>query len=448
MEIPRVLVGGVRQLAAVALFTAVANGGDAPLAPSRYDVERFNTLAVDEAAAAGKAINLYFFGKTHQVLLEPSQVRSSRYREQAGTLHDLRTVYSTPTRNYKGQVVGDPDSIVRLTNTVNGLRGYVKSAEGWAFIEPLPTPATQGARRDSTSVEHRVYTEGDIDANFLGTCAEPVRVSPEEMGAVAIPGVAGNVHRAAGAVTSPAELRVFELAVDADVEFYSSYGDDSTAEIEATLNMIDGIFEAELGLTIEVVSINIWEAEPDPYTSTDSGTQLNELRSHWNNNNSGIARDAAHLFTGKELDGSTVGIAYVSVVCSTSVAYGLSQDLNSEVLMPLLVAHELGHNFGANHDSSGSSPRYIMYPSLGFTNLDEFSSLSESDIADHVDGVSCLELEGGGSNVSDPPSGGGGGGGGGGGPVDPLLLGVLGTIWLLKRRYALPAHDLESKINS
>ena len=70
-----------------------------------------------------------------------------------------------------------------------------------------------------------------------------------------------------------------------------------------------------------------------------------------------------------------------------------------------------------------------MYPSLGFSNLDEFSALSKADIADYVDGVSCIALEGGGSNVSNPPPGGGnggGGGGGGGGPVDPALLVILG----------------------
>jgi len=436
MSIWRASVGGLRRLGIVLLLPGVVLGGGGlpgSLGPGRYDVETFDSQSVEDAASQRKTVSLHFFGKAHPVVLEPSDLRSHRFREQAGTLDDLRTVYSAPSRSFKGHIAGEPESVVRLTRTRDGLRGYVKSSDGWAFIEPLPASGVQRAGLKTVSQEHKVYTEGDIDASFLGTCAAELAPGAGAHGET-------SVERTGGAVTAPEELRVLELAVDADVEFYNAYGEDSTAEIEATLNMVDGIFEAELGITIDLVSVNVWQAEPDPYTSTESGTQLNEVRSYWNNNNSAVTRDAVHLFTGKDLDGSTVGIAYVSVVCSTSVAYALSQDLGSDILMPLLVAHELGHNLGANHDPSGSSPRYIMYPSLGFTNLDEYSDQSEDDIADYIDGVSCLELEGGGSNVSDPPSGGGGGGGGGGGPVDPVLLVGLAALWGLRRSLRTPAE--------
>ena len=94
-------------------------------------------------------------------------------------------------------------------------------------------------------------------------------------------------------------------------------------------------------------------------------------------------------------------------------------------LFPILVAHELGHNLGAGHDPDGSTPRYIMYPSLGSSNLDEFSPLTAAQIQSYVDSVSCLELagDGTGSGTTTPtslPSS-----GGGGGPVDPWLLLLL-----------------------
>ena len=430
METQRGLAGALRLVAASILFPLAVARGEGQLAPNRYDVEIFDTRAVEDAAMTGQTVDLSFFGRTHRIVLESSEVRSPRFAEKAGSLGDLRNVYSAPAKTFKGHIENEPSSIVRLTSTPNGLRGYVKSSEGWAFIEPLAPTGTQPLRIGASGFDHKVFTESDIPASFLGTCAEPLKIENAEPGQ---PVSTERPVRQSGATTSSAELRIFEMAVDADAEFYAVYGDQSTAEIESILNMVDGIYEAELGLSIEIVSANVWQAEPDPYTSTDSGTLLGEFRSYWNNNHSGINRDAAHLFTGKELDGSTVGIAYVSVVCSTSVAYGLSQDLQSDTLMPLLVAHEVGHNLGANHDASGSSPRYIMYPSLGFTNLDEFSTTSKSDVADYVDSVSCLELDGGGgSNISDPP--GGGGGGGGGGPVDPIVLAVLGASWIAHRR--------------
>ncbi|HVR76528.1 MAG TPA: zinc-dependent metalloprotease, partial [Planctomycetota bacterium] len=281
-------------------------------------------------------------------------------------------------------------------------------------------------------VEHKVYTEADIDTKFDGLCAavhlDAADIEPAQEDA--------SEPREGGGTAAAGQLRVFELAVDADVEFFAAYGSEATAEIEATLNMVDGIFEAEIGLTIDLVSVNVWQSEPDPYTATNGSTLLGQLRSYWNEDNAGIARDAVHLFTGKDLDGSTVGIAYVSVVCNKSTAYAVSQDLASDVLMPLLVAHELGHNLGSGHDTTGSSPRYIMYPSLGFTNLDEFSAASKTSIGDYIDSVSCLALADDGSGSTDPiepiePTG-GGGGGGGGGPVDPLL--ILAAGWALWAR--------------
>ncbi|MBI4602954.1 MAG: hypothetical protein HY721_13435 [Planctomycetes bacterium] len=421
-------------LAAIALAPAVLQA-EGPASPVRYDVEGFDARAVEAAARSGAPVELRFFGASHRMQLEPSAVRSDRLQARAGSLGAERSVYLPEPRTFKGRLEGDPDSMVRLSAGSRGLRGYIRSSSGWTFIEPFAAPpGTAGAGLEDLDAlggaggasPHKVYTEGDLDPGFLGHCGEPVRLDPAVPGPAheAEPGAAAEV-RAPRQGAEGAELLVLELAVDADFELYQLYGDGAAAEIESVINMVDGIYERDLGISIQIVSINVWDAEPDPYDSMDSGSLLSELRTHWNAQNGAVSRDAAHLFTGKELDGSTVGIAYVSVVCSTSVAYALSQDLGSEALMPLLVAHEIGHNLGANHDPSGSTPRYIMYPSLGFTNLDQFSEASADEVADYVAAVSCLASEGGGESDPPPGDGGGGGGGGGGGPVDPFLVVVL-----------------------
>jgi hypothetical protein len=229
--------------------------------------------------------------------------------------------------------------------------------------------------------------------------------------------------------------------VDADFEFYSTHLDGTLAEIEGIINLVDGIYEVELGISVEIVAAQIRDSEPDPYDSTNPSTLLDQLRSQWNSHHGGIARDTVHLFTGKDLDSSTVGIAFMSVVCNTGAAYGLSQDLGSDALMPLLVAHEMGHNLGAAHDPTGTTVRYIMYPSVSSLNLDEFSPESKTAIASFVDGTSCLAIDPGTPPPAPmpPPQGGGGGGGHGGGPVDPLvaaiaLAAVLGPLGARRRR--------------
>jgi len=401
-------------------------GGELPRPVENYEIETFDAEEIAEAARTGTPIDLSFFGKSCRAVLEASNVRSPRFQATSGTLVEARTVYPSEVRNFKGQLVDEPDSVVRLSIVRGGIRGFIKSQDGWTFIEPLRVGQLH-VEGDPGAGDHKVFTENDFDPDFLGACAAPLLLD----------GADSIVHQnetvaEAGEDTSSADLRVLELAVDADVEFFAIYGAQTTAEIEATLNMVNGIFESDLSLTIELVSLKIWDAEPDPYNEVQAPSLLGELRNHWNVQNGAIVRDAVHLFTGKDLTGSTVGIAYLSVVCNVSAGYAISQDLASDVLMPLLVAHELGHNLGTDHDPNGSTPRYIMYPSLGFSNLDEFSDLTKTFIGNYVNAVSCLQLQGGSSSGPSPAPAPTGGGGGGGGPVDPLLVLIVGGACLAR----------------
>ena len=67
--------------------------------------------------------------------------------------------------------------------------------------------------------------------------------------------------------------------------------------------------------------------------------------------------DLKHLFTGKDLSGSVVGIAYIGGVCKR-YSYGLTQSYST--LTAKIFAHEIGHNLGASHDIE--SPGTLMYP--------------------------------------------------------------------------------------
>ena len=61
---------------------------------------------------------------------------------------------------------------------------------------------------------------------------------------------------------------------------------------------------------------------------------------------------------GIELDGTTVGIAYVGTMCNVRYSLGLTQDGGDLLEKVITVAtHEMGHNFNMEHDTGGLQGR-------------------------------------------------------------------------------------------
>ncbi len=77
---------------------------------------------------------------------------------------------------------------------------------------------------------------------------------------------------------------------------------------------------------------------------------LIETRKFWNFFLGGYNRDLALLFTGKDLVGNHVGMAYTGSVCDKpEYAYGVVQSHPSAVE---ITAHEIGHALGASHSDA------------------------------------------------------------------------------------------------
>jgi len=435
--------------ATVLCGTCVSTGAGSEDLVETFDVESYDVERLREAADAGRPFLLDYFGDTHTIRVTPNQVRSERFTMTSVTLDGFRPMIPARTQVYKGGVVDDTGSIVRLMIDERGLRGYIKSSDGWTFIEPLDRDSKVARAHDSSNISHRVFGEQDLADSVVGTCGDAheltdtqieesslqeARVHIEDGTAspkiveLAAPPQAERLETDDPIPTQTGQLGTMEVAVVADFEFFEIHGANSLAEIEAAINAVDGIYESELGIGVEIVDVTIWQDAADPYEQVDSLALLNELRAHWNVNGTAVARDVVHLFTGKELDGSTVGIAFVSVVCNLGNAYSLSQDLQSDYLEGALIAHELGHTLGAQHDEVGTTPRYIMYPSIGGSTIYQFGAVSAAAIASYANGVSCLEVDGAeqSGEGTGGGAGGGGGGGGGGGPVDPTALIVVG----------------------
>ncbi len=124
----------------------------------------------------------------------------------------------------------------------------------------------------------------------------------------------------------------------------------------------------------------------DPWTNSTDAELIFYAFADWAPGYFGQS-DIGELFTYRDLDGGTVGVAWVGVVC-TPDGFSVIQDwTNNSDLMRVTVAHEIGHNFNCQHDAAGSP--YIMAPSVNNTN--NWSSLSISAVNAYLPFLDCLD---------------------------------------------------------
>jgi hypothetical protein len=186
-------------------------------------------------------------------------------------------------------------------------------------------------------------------------------------------------------------LKEVEIHVVADRHYYLKYGADCLARIESVINDLAGIYENDVGVTFKISGATVYTMATDPLTASTDPSALLESFTFDVDHTTG--HDLAHLFTGRDLDGSVIGIAWLRAVCSNPYGTGVSQDMSNAVHRMLLAAHEIGHNFSAIHDGSGDCSEvpaaFIMWPSL-LSDATSFSDCSRSYINDHVSTRSCL----------------------------------------------------------
>ncbi|MBD1261465.1 proprotein convertase P-domain-containing protein [Maribacter polysiphoniae] len=212
------------------------------------------------------------------------------------------------------------------------------------------------------------------------------------------------------------KLRKFRLAISATGEYTTFHGGtvaDALAAINATVTRINEVFESDLGVTLELVAdtdkVIYTDGDTDPY-----GSDLNSEAQSTITDSIGAANfDIGHLFHKVENSDQNGGNAgYIGAVCvDNKKASGYSSKENPEGDTYDLdyVAHEMGHQFGANHTWSfesegtqvqvepGSGTTIMGYAGIsGVNNVamngdDYFHYYSIFQISEYLDTVDCAE---------------------------------------------------------
>lgn len=377
-------------------------------------VRRYERVNLDRAEAISRVratgeLSFETSAGAYELELEPNDMRADNYYavEIGADGVERQVLDYAPVRTYKGTVRGMPGADARFTVDGNTLEGVIVTPAERYFIEPKSKYAAEAG-----ASEFVFYKSSDVNAEAAGvgsTLDRELRHQTE-----AISSKVEKLGAASLGVLPATTVRDVQLATDADAEFYQALGSNVTAvnnEIQSIMNQVEAVYQQELGITFTIVHQNVHtNAATDPYTTNEPGGcytrvmcglgvgdeldakgLINELGEWWNTNKSGVQRDLTHLWTGKDVVGSTVGLAWIGVTCQNkSFSYGFSQRLASLPARYIVTAHEIGHNFGAGHsDGKTGCTNTIMgsFVGSGFT----FCNFSIGEIDAHLaDFNSCL----------------------------------------------------------
>jgi len=287
---------------------------------------------------------------------------------------------------YRGHLANSPDSWVRIVMFDGLPRGLIWDGKTMFAIEVPGDSALDISspiiyRLSDLNIAPGTMTCGAT--SLSGNAAEAYANMQKELGAAALQG--------AGAVNE------ITMGVVTDSLFTNAMGGDAgaAAAVTARFNNIDGYFSEQVGVQLNVQRIDTFDNANDPFDGTlDTHELLDQLSDYRDQTPAHNSLGLTHLYTGRDFTGTRVGVAWRGALCNSYFSTGLSEARAGVTTDSLIAAHEIGHNFGAEHDGvAGTScpdepQTFIMAPSV--TGVEQFSACSITVMQAEAAGASCV----------------------------------------------------------
>ncbi|XP_040293673.1 disintegrin and metalloproteinase domain-containing protein 12 [Bufo bufo] len=278
---------------------------------------------------------------------------------------------------YHGEVEGYSGSSVSLS-VCSGLRGLI-TLENQAYV--LEPQANSTSNHLFYKAEHLKLAPGSCSQHFnlSGVSLNDTLPFSEDF--------LQRHKRDTSKIT-----KYVELVIVADNREFQRQGKDVERVKHRLLEMANYVdkFFRQLNIRVALVGVEIWSDEDKCAITQDPFTSLHEFLD-WRKLTllPQKPHDNAQLVSGVHFQGTTIGMAPIMSMCTADKSGGVVMDYSDNPLGgAVTLAHELGHNFGMNHDTMERGCNCkgydkggcIMTPSTAYPFPTVFSSCSKKDL--------------------------------------------------------------------
>ncbi len=244
-------------------------------------------------------------------------------------------------KSFQVQGVDHPGAMGRVDISAKGFRGMIDSPYGRLFIDPLEQQTNRYRSQVADRSQHRGEFQcgtHDLPGNQSAHLRETLQQSP----------LASRI---------PGSMLGYRLALSATQEYVNAVGgslETAMSEINTAINRVNQILGRDLGIRLFLVSDNdkLIDVNGEAgFTNSNAFLLLIENQAFIDTTIGNDSYDIGHI-----LGTAGGGLALLQSVCGTNKAEGMTSLPNptGDNFYINILAHEIGHQFGANHTFNGS----------------------------------------------------------------------------------------------
>ncbi|OWR53512.1 putative ADAM metalloprotease [Danaus plexippus plexippus] len=317
------------------------------------------------------------------------------YQKDGETVIHRPTLKELDICQYSGKVRDKKESWVAVS-TCDGVRGIIHDGQTMRYIEP--------ADRNEIDSQHYLYEHSDLNTDFhcgySGGITTNDTYDPELMKRHMH---SRNVEKSRISrykrdayedteVRGPFKVnklsRFVELVLVADNREFRANGESKETvhrQLKDVANIINSVY-TPLNIFIALVGVVVWNERDEIRLEEDGDKTLTEFLHYRKRLLPVMPNDNAHLLTRQKFKDGVVGKALKGPICTYNFSGGVATN-HSEVigLVATTIAHEMGHNFGMEHDTEADcecpDEKCIMSPSSTSVTPTKWSSCSLRSLA-------------------------------------------------------------------